>query len=64
MLAVLYLYCAKSVFEFQEEDIDCAIALSLSELDQKGKSVAGKFHQCRKDNCYTQDNSAKFIQVC
>lgn len=47
------LYCANS-FELQEEDIDCAIALSLSELDQKGKRVIGKFHQCRKD-------SAKFI---
>lgn len=34
----------------QEEDVDIAIALSLSELDQKGKSVIGKFHQCAKTN--------------
>lgn len=34
----------------QEEDIDVAIAISLSELDQKGKSVIGKFHQHAKTN--------------
>lgn len=34
----------------QEEDIDVAIALSLSELDQKGKNVIGKFHRLAKTN--------------
>lgn len=45
------MYYANSMFSgMQEEDIDFAIAMSLSELDQKGKSVIGKFHQCMKNN--------------
>lgn len=30
--------------DYEKEDIDYAIALSLSEEDQKGKKVIGKLH--------------------
>ena len=28
----------------QDEDLECAVAMSLSEQDQKGKNVVGKLH--------------------
>lgn len=34
--------------DVEKEDIDCAIALSLSEEDQKGKKVIGKVYAFAK----------------
>jgi hypothetical protein len=31
---------------FDNDEIECAIALSLSEEDQKGKNVIGKLQSC------------------
>ena len=30
--------------DFDKDEIECAIALSLSEADEKGKKVIGEFH--------------------
>lgn len=32
--------------DFDKDEIECAIALSLSEEDLKGKKVIGKLHSC------------------
>ena len=38
--------------DFDKEEIECAIALSLAEEDVKGKKVIGKLHCCKSSSSY------------
>ena len=45
--------------DFDKDEIDCAIALSLAEADQKGKKVVGKF--CGNKASYSDWNKGFFL---
>ena len=51
--------------DFDKEEIECAIALSLSEEDQKGKKVVGKLQGCKhRLGSYSQFWFENFYWLC